>query len=218
LNPNSYNTLNYQEKFIQLVDSEQSKLLEDKNFKMLLEILNEGPKSVLEIVDSFKQNKNEKHLKTIYRYLRTLQKSQLIVPAGLINTDLDKRVNASRTLYGRSAKIFYTYQIYDDLIENADETRAWFEKAAKMLEFLLESQTELGKMDKVRFSKVLGEIFQHQHKTLLALAKIPNANVAHLFEDIDSVETNQILDIYINLSLFLNGKDWIKKILDCFDS
>ena len=217
MNQNIYNTLNYQEKFIQLINNEQWKLLDAKNFSMLMEILNEGPKSVLEIVNSFKQKENEKHVKTIYRYLRKLQKARLVVPAGLINTDIEKRVNASRTLYGRSARIFYPYQIYDKLIEDYEDTKIWFDKATIIIEYLLDSQKDLGKMDRACLSQLMGEIFKKQHQILINLEKISEKIDPSLFQDFEERDVVRVLDIYIDLVLFVDKTEWQDKLLNCFD-
>jgi Fe2+ or Zn2+ uptake regulation protein len=75
----------------------------DSNYLFLRRILNnKGPLTINNILDEYKEDKNEKSIKTIYRYLGKLTDKEMVTKCG-------KRVyenNKSDTLYGTTAKFF----------------------------------------------------------------------------------------------------------------
>ena len=78
-------------------------ILADSNHLFLRRILNnKGPLTISNILEEFRKDKNEKSVKTIYRYLGKLIDKDIVTKCG-------KRVyenNKSETLYGITAKFF----------------------------------------------------------------------------------------------------------------
>ncbi|MHA1948930.1 MAG: winged helix-turn-helix domain-containing protein [Candidatus Thorarchaeota archaeon] len=86
------------------------RLLEDPDYYIIIEILRKRPMTIREIEDAYSvraadyETVGTKSYNTIYRYLKTLEKENLVIPAG-------KRVEfgktASETLFSRTAKLFH---------------------------------------------------------------------------------------------------------------
>jgi Fe2+ or Zn2+ uptake regulation protein len=78
-------------------------IFSDSNYLFLRQILNQkGPLTISNIQEEFLEDKNEKSIKTIYRYLGKLTYKGMVTKCG-------KRVyenNKSETLYGTTAKFF----------------------------------------------------------------------------------------------------------------
>lgn len=86
-------------------DEETAKMVRDDLYFPILKVLRSGPMTVREIEEEYnKIAKTPKSDKTIYRYLKTLQKADLVKAAG-------QRVvmgkTATETLFSRTAYAFY---------------------------------------------------------------------------------------------------------------
>jgi DNA-binding transcriptional ArsR family regulator len=92
-----------------LRDEEAVRMLKDANYYPIIKILRKGPMTVRELEEAYSKEaaKSEscepKSDKTIYRYLKALEKAGLVVPAG-------QRVvmgkTATETLFSRTAHVF----------------------------------------------------------------------------------------------------------------
>lgn len=95
-------------------------LLEDPDYYIIVEILRKRPMTIREIEDAYNKSAADhetvepKSYNTIYRYLKALEKADLVIPAG-------KRIEfgktASETLFSRTAKFFH----YGCALEKSDE-------------------------------------------------------------------------------------------------
>lgn len=85
-------------------------LLEDPDYYIIIEILRKKPMTIREIEDAYNlkatdhETVGSKSYNTIYRYLKALEKADLVISAG-------KRIEfgktASETLFSRTAKLFH---------------------------------------------------------------------------------------------------------------
>ena len=93
----------------------KASLLGDPLYSPILTALKKGPLTVRELEKAYEKLANEpKSDKTLYRYLKFLEKAGLVAPAG-------QRVTVGKTateaLYARTAKLFYASFAYNDLWE-----------------------------------------------------------------------------------------------------
>ncbi len=127
------------------------KSIEDPSYYLIIKVLRKGPMTVKEIEEAYNKEAKladiyePKSDKTLYRYLKHLEKVDLVVPAG-------KRVvygkTASETLFARTAIVFITH----------DETSNWYatdeglkivERGASGLEQLRGTSISISKLSKV---------------------------------------------------------------------
>ncbi|MHA2359248.1 MAG: winged helix-turn-helix domain-containing protein [Candidatus Thorarchaeota archaeon] len=86
------------------------RLLEDPDYYIIIEILRKRPMTIREIEEAYNiraadhETVGAKSYNTIYRYLKALEKAELVIPAGK-RIELGK--TASETLFSRTAKLFH---------------------------------------------------------------------------------------------------------------
>lgn len=108
--PEHQDVLTYKPMLIKFLrDEEAVRMLKDVNYYPIIKILRKGPMTVRELEKAYSKEaaKSEsckpKSEKTIYRYLKALEKADLVVPAG-------QRVvmgkTATETLFSRTARVF----------------------------------------------------------------------------------------------------------------
>lgn len=108
--PEHQDVLTYEPVLIKFLrDEEAVKMLKDANYYPIIKILRKGPMTVRELEKAYGKEaaKSEsckpKSEKTIYRYLKALEKADIVVPAG-------QRVvmgkTATETLFSRTARVF----------------------------------------------------------------------------------------------------------------
>jgi DNA-binding transcriptional ArsR family regulator len=108
--PQHQDVLTYKPAQIKIIrDKETAKFLEDPNYYLIIKLLGKGPTTVRELEKAYRKEAatsewyEPKSDKTIYRYLKVLEKADLVVPAG-------QRViigkTATETLFSRTARVF----------------------------------------------------------------------------------------------------------------
>lgn len=108
-----------------LRDKETLEILEDPAYYLIIKVLRKGPMTVRDLDEAYNRAAAEdkkyesKSDKTLYRYLKHLEKVDLVIPAG-------KRIaigkTASETLFARTAIVFMTHP----------ETSEWWTSEAGM--------------------------------------------------------------------------------------
>ncbi|MHA2250914.1 MAG: winged helix-turn-helix domain-containing protein [Candidatus Kariarchaeaceae archaeon] len=98
--------INYEPQLLKAIhDDEISKIISDSIYAPIITILRKGPMTVKEIEEAYNRVADApKSDKTIYRYLKELEKAELVVPAGQ-RVVLGK--TATETLFSRTARAFY---------------------------------------------------------------------------------------------------------------
>ncbi|MFX0204575.1 MAG: winged helix-turn-helix domain-containing protein [Candidatus Hodarchaeota archaeon] len=127
----------YKPALLKVINDEKTlRALTDPNYEKIISILRKKPKTVQEITADFNKKAEKCHLteprtnKTIYRYLKTLEELELVIPAG-------QRVvvgkTASENLYMRTARIFQR----EDIDWMSEKGYDWAQRFATILGYML---------------------------------------------------------------------------------
>ncbi|MFW9903631.1 MAG: winged helix-turn-helix domain-containing protein [Candidatus Thorarchaeota archaeon] len=127
----------YNPTLLKVINDEKTlKALTDPNYEKIITILQKKPKTVQEITADFNKIAEKCHLteprtnKTIYRYLKTLEKLKLVIPAG-------QRIvvgkTASENLYMLTARIFQQ----KDIDWMSKKGHDWAQRFATILGYML---------------------------------------------------------------------------------
>ncbi|MFX1511238.1 MAG: hypothetical protein ACFFCQ_01475, partial [Promethearchaeota archaeon] len=170
-----------------LRDKEISKLLDEPNYFALIKILRNGPMTVKELENAYKTETGKtKSDKTIYRYLKVLEKINIVVPVGQ-RVVIGKKVN--ETLYGRTALLFHDRMEY----ENGEN---WW-------------KTEKGKIKAEKISKLVGRVVNKE----VSLESFQNF-LHDLYLIRDSI-LEELIESDMKSEFFLDGGYWeIVKLTD----
>lgn len=203
-----------QEFFKNLTDKESAKLLYDKNYCIMLKALRKGPMTIDEILEKYTLEKNEKALKTIYRYIKTLQEAGLVVEAGKrIVTDNDNK-NKSITLYSRTAKIFNDTAT-DRTERSSDENREMIAKGDNVLALFLSKLYDNKMPDMKKLENLYSQFYSEGQEFITEYYDQLDIDV---FEQIESYDFMQVYDLLRLIMFFAMTKKLdLKKGLDeCF--
>ncbi len=215
--------LTYKPKHVQvLVDEKQIQLIRDPQYNIIVRVLREGPMTVQEITEKYNKiiqkactidgkleeillEKKQRSEKSIYRYLKDLQKVGLLTVAG-------QRViigqTATQKLWSRTAKIFifktHSYRWWE-----SEEGKSFAEKISKMLALLFPQY---------------GLDCEKMHQTLIELNRLAEDEVENLFiehpEEMDNIigscsveDMNSILK-ELHTLILLFEKEKVAKVLE----
>lgn len=213
--PAHQDVLTYKPVLIKIIhDKEIVKILKDANYYPIIKILRKGPMTVRELEKAYgkeaatSESCEPKSDKTIYRYLKTLEKADLIVPAG-------QRVvmgkTATETLFSRTARVFIFHA----------KKPAWWksEKGEQLARWIGILLGRLYNNREPSVKCIQNFIIQFEtakeveFKRLLATAD--EAILEHLAADEwdEFIETLYYIE---HLSLFLNQPDLLERLRSCF--
>lgn len=194
-------------------DYEAVKLLEDPNYYIILEILRSGPMTILEIEKAYISRSREhkrvsrKSYNTIYRYLKALEKSGLVIAAG-------KRVaigkTASETLFARTARLFH----YSGLEESWSKSEDVKEITDRVIEGLkiVHKESLSDKCLRDFFSEYIDAI----HEQMELLIEEGPEEVLYDITTGDWEKMSKTLDYIAIFGLLLNRPQLFDKLRDCF--
>jgi hypothetical protein len=116
--------ITFEPKIFKVIDDmETANIIADENYFTLLRAVREKPRTPEELVEVYKNQGNPKSLMTIYRYIRTLIKHDLITEGGKrIITDEQNR-NKTVTLFTTTSRILYDSTRDQDLDDERSNIR-----------------------------------------------------------------------------------------------
>jgi len=191
-----------------IYDKKAMKILKDPLYYPIIKALRKGPMTVKELVKFYNKDAQEtKSDKTLYRYLKTLEKVDLVVPAG---QRLIFGKTATETLYSRTATAF---------LSQDDKKNYWISKKAQPI---------IEKM-----AKILAAYYKKKNYSTDCLAKFLYENTCCEQDNFEKlikfIETDQMELFAKNwaeveklygslqfLSLILSTPDIHQKIQNCF--
>jgi len=197
-----------------LRDEEAVKMLKDVNYYPIIKILRKGPMTVRELEKAYRKEAansescEPKSEKTIYRYLKTLEKADLVVAAG-------QRVvmgkTATETLFSRTAHVFNFH----------GKEPAWWksekgEQSARWISILLR---RFYNNREPSIKCIQNFIIQFETTKEAELKKLLVTADEEILEHIAAAEWDEIKETlyYIeHLSLFLSQPDLLERLRSCF--
>lgn len=188
--------------------------MRDPNHLPIIKALRKGPMTVRELEKAYASEAKDseeveaKSDKTIYRYLKVLEKIDIVVPAG-------QRVvigkTATETLFSRSAEIFFTLTTESDYWD-AEEGKDLAKKMVPMLSKVYGDR----KLDASCFTKFMNQLEQESSKQLLGLFEGADDKMVDLITSIDWHYKDKVLYYVSMFSILLNNPEFYEKLRSCF--
>lgn len=189
-------------------------IMRDPNHMPIIKALRKGPMTVRELEKAYaKEAKDSEEVeaksdKTIYRYLKVLEKAGAVVPAG-------QRVvigkTATETLFSRSAEIFMTLATETDYWD-CDEGKDLAKKIAPMLSKVYGDR----KIDVSCLTKFMNHLEKENSKQLLGLFEGADEEMVDLITSIDWHYKDKALGYVSAFSIILNNPEIYEKLRACF--
>ncbi|MHA2423634.1 MAG: winged helix-turn-helix domain-containing protein [Candidatus Thorarchaeota archaeon] len=195
-------------------DFDAMKLLEDPSYYIIVEILRSRPMTILEIEQAYSSRALEhmqvsaKSYNTIYRYLKALEKAELVVAAG-------KRVafgkTASETLFGRTARLF-TYSGVEGSWAESEKGQDFTEKVITGLKVVYTKD----RLNEKCFREFLLKYIDSIKEEMERLVEEGTEDVLHQITSGEWEKMSKALDYIAIFSIFLNRPKLLKELRDCY--
>jgi hypothetical protein len=195
-------------------DKEINEILHDPNHSPIIRALRKGAMTVRELEDAYAREATSnpeieaKSDKTIYRYLKVLEKADIVVPAG-------QRVvigkTATETLFSRTAEIFITGQSEQEYW-NCETGKDLAGNMAQMLSKLLANK----KADQNCIVKFMNEFDAQTNKAIIDLVEQADDDMVDLITGIDWAYKSKILTYVGFFTVVLNNPELFEKLRACF--
>jgi DNA-binding HxlR family transcriptional regulator len=189
-------------------------IMRDPHHMPIIKALRKGPMTVRELEKAYANEAKDseeveaKSDKTIYRYLKVLEKAGAVVPAG-------QRVvigkTATETLFSRSAEIFMTLATETDYWD-CDEGKDLAKKMAPMLSKVYGDR----KIDISCLTKFMNHLEKESNKQLLGLFEGADEEMVDLITSIDWHYKDKVLGYVSSFSIILNSPEIYEKLRACF--
>ncbi|MCG3224156.1 MAG: hypothetical protein H7647_06795, partial [Candidatus Heimdallarchaeota archaeon] len=175
---------------------------------------NKGPLTINNILDEYKEEKNEKSIKTIYRYLGKLTDKDMVTKCG-------KRVyenNKSDTLYGTTAKFFLVGVETNPFTDIEDKDMI---KARKILvDFIsnvLENNFEGKEIDVKCFEKKIMEWYAISNSELIKNIETASEEAINkvMTAEMTAESGRFLMDVIFWLGLIIKKPTLIEEIKGC---
>ncbi|MDH5403362.1 MAG: hypothetical protein OEZ01_02230 [Candidatus Heimdallarchaeota archaeon] len=191
-------------------EEEVQKLIRDPLYAPLIMILRDGPMTVREIEARYNEEADkERSDKSIYRYLKTLEKAEIVIPAGQ-RVILGK--TASETLFSRTALAFYLTNEHKDF---------WLtNQGGRMTESIASLLTHLipGNVDIKKLNHIFYEISSQRIENLRKMVKQSTAKTYHNISDLDWKKIQFLFNFSGMVGVFIENPSLLDKIKDCFNA
>jgi hypothetical protein len=186
----------------------KGKLLWDPLYSPILTALKAGPLTVRELEKKYaKIAKEPKSDKTLYRYLKFLEKAGLVAPAG-------QRVTVGKTateaLYARTAKLFFSSFAANDLWE-CDFCNTVLAKVAQILSLREDMPNQSKECVKSLMTAVDGYIFEE----IAEFFEKHFEEIAEITKDSDPYEMSRITDVLGTILLLNHPKSYERPLEEC---
>lgn len=193
--------ITYNQKIVSYIkDTEKAQYFYDKDYGLLLQILRSGPKTLKEIEDAYKAANNEKSDKTIYRYIKDLTESGLVVEAGKrIFTD-EQNKNKTVTIFMRTAKVFFDHTKSWKTHEQTKDKDEKMNDIFSALKILLETLYVDKEFSIDYISTIYNKIYNEGDELALETIDKAGDKVFNLLEHLDYNDLNEFI---LNLNWFL---------------
>ena len=197
-----------------LRDSKVLKTLYDMNHYPIISVLRKGPMTVKEIEDAYAKeaHKNEeleaKSDKTIYRYLKVLEKANLVVPAGQ-RVVLGK--TATETLFSRTAEVFLAHDTEKDHWQTEKG-----KTMAKTLAIMLAKSFGNRKPNLACVQKFMGEYDKESMELITSMIETADDELLDEFTSVEWKAKNKVLMYLGFLTVVLNKPELLAKLQKCF--
>ncbi|MFX1581415.1 MAG: winged helix-turn-helix domain-containing protein [Promethearchaeota archaeon] len=195
-------------------DKKINEILLDPNHAPIIKALRKGPMTVRELEEAYATEANKdseleaKSDKTIYRYLKVLEKSDLVVPAG-------QRVvigkTATETLFSRTADVFITGQSEEEYW-SCETGKDLCDKMAIILSKILGDK----KADKNCLVKFMNEFDTLGNKYLVNLVEQADDEMLDLITGIDWAYKDKILRYVSIFTIALKNPKLFEELRACF--
>jgi hypothetical protein len=195
-------------------DKKINEILLDPNHAPIIKALRKGPMTVRELEEAYATaaEKNPeleaKSDKTIYRYLKVLEKAELVVPAG-------QRVvigkTATETLFSRTADVFITGQSEHEYW-SCEAGKDLCDKIASILSKILGDK----EADKGCIVKFMNEFDAMGNKYIVNLVEGADDEMLDLITGIDWAYKDKILSYVSIFAIALENPELFEKLRACF--
>ncbi|NHK30714.1 MAG: hypothetical protein FK730_05140 [Asgard group archaeon] len=193
----SQDIITYKQAIVKVIDNEETvDILKDGNLRPVLKLLQKGPMTINDLVETFTKKGDKKSDKTIYRYLHTLVQAKLVAKAGKRITSITADELISETIYMRTAKAF----IFPEALKHTPENYAKgfcpiFDTSRFLLKPLLDNKI----LDSDSYQKFLFKLDRDRDNLII-----------ELFNNADEETIKKISDLdWKMLEIFLNYASWI---------
>ncbi|MHA2248552.1 MAG: hypothetical protein ACXADY_26640 [Candidatus Hodarchaeales archaeon] len=218
--------ISYEEALFKVLrDKKTLEIFKNKNLAYLLKFLRDyqRPMTVKELEDAFKEesritgNKNlEKSDKTIYRYLGKLEKTGLVIQAGV---RMYPEKTKSQTLYGRPAKLFLPdYSITPPVSPKTKEEES---KVTKGVEILIRNYFGYEKTSEseAKINELIQKFTRDFYDKKIQLVEKSEGEIDEVMKDLDPrFQIDSIFSKACTFILLSENDNWYKAIKDCFKS
>ncbi len=197
-----------------IYDSKINEVLLDPNHIPIILVLRKGPMTVREIEEAYADEAKKsdeieaKSDKTIYRYLKVLEKADLVVPAG-------QRVvigkTATETLFSRTAEAFVTGQSEQEYW-NCDDGKELAGVMSQMLSKIVGAE----KTDENCIVKFMNEFEAVGNKYIISLLEDADDDMIDLFTGLDWKYKSKVLNLVSFLAIGLKNPKIFEKLQPCF--
>ena len=195
-------------------EKEINEILHDPNHSPIIRALRKGPMTVRELEEAYAHEATTnpdieaKSDKTIYRYLKVLEKADIVVPAG-------QRVvigkTATETLFSRTAAVFITGQSEEEYW-SCEMGKNLCSDMAQMLSKLLGNK----KADKNCMIKFMNEFDVQANKAIVELVEQADDELLDLITGIDWAYKSKVLTYVSIFSIVLSNPELFEKLRACF--
>jgi DNA-binding transcriptional ArsR family regulator len=212
----SQDVISFEPKRIKIVrDKKDLEALYDPNHYPIIKTLRKGPMTVREIEQAYKkeaqgmEDLEAKSDKTIYRYLKVLEKAGLVVPAG-------QRVvmgkTATETLFARTAEVFLGGDSGSKYWES-DTGKLLCKTIGKMLGKSYGDRTP----DYACIEKFMQKIDREMNKQTLAIMETGDEELFDLLASVGWKSKNKVLSFVGYFAVVLNEPKRLEALKNCFE-
>ena len=195
----------------EISEGESKDALQDPNLSQILTILKERnhPMTVTELEEAFKAIKKERSSKTIYRYLKKLENSGLVVQAGKrVFSDPNAKLR-TQTLYQRSAKFHFPI---NTPIEIKQRKKGIFKVVGELLENLFDKPVKSPEL----LDDLLADMFVRESQLIRKLLENIDEKCIESMVDWNYKQLQTIILILGRLVLYYDHDEWNKRFHTCF--
>jgi hypothetical protein len=202
-----------QELFMEITDETVLSMFKDENLMKILTFLRSTPHmTAKEFETAFEESGEKRSDKSIYRYLKKLERGKLIIQSGKrVFTDKEKRLR-TETLYMRTAKIFFPKWKSKKKSPEDKECSAIYDQA---LHKLFAKWKERDFSSPENLIKVIQKINEKRFEYSTAMMKNADEEEASLVSALNWSSINSLIDTLGLIALLCDEIDWKNEILSC---
>lgn len=200
---------------LEITDDKALSLFKDKNLMQILTFLRSTTYMTLnDIEEEFRNEGKEKSDKTIYRYLKRLEEAKLVKIAGKRVSDKKNKKITTKTLYMRTAKIFFPKKRKKEDCSEKTNDSDYFEA----LEILLSKRLKVKIKTQNNLKSVVYKLMNNLSDFGTETVKNADEKTATLISSLNWESINSLLETVGLIALLTEEEtDWRQEILNCFD-